>query len=285
MGVTAGCAPKPGVLVPPPARHRRLACWMLMRCSGCATSMAASRECASADTAIRGGSSYSSFRMRCGVNTFECQGSDQLGCLSESSKSGAMKRSEQACGRSNCGGLLFDTRVSGLRYLATLTLIATGQLRKSRKNRSTDAVHLQHDVHALGRWQALVLGPAEGVRARLQAHCDGLATAALRPCSVVQCSCHSCRLLPDVVPSSRGGTARTLQPHQHDVQQHAAGPHVGGLGVVRLALGGQDDLGGQVRRRAHPRPRGALEVLVLHHPHRTSDDCACWPSEPCPDVA
>lgn len=63
--------------------------------------------------------------------------------------------------------------------------------------------------------------------------------------SLARCTAaHRCKSVPLYHNMSDHIRTVTLREttHQHDVQQHAAGPDVGGLGVVRLALGGQDDL-------------------------------------------
>jgi len=72
----------------------------------------------------------------------------------------------------------------------------------------------------------------------------------------------------------RGLEPRVLRPPegvlrgQHDVQHHAAAPHVRALAVVRLAARGRDYLRRQVRGRAHLRPGRRLELLVLPRPAR-----------------
>lgn len=138
------------------------------------------------------------------------------------------------------------------------------------------AAYLKHDVHALGRRQALILRAAEGVCARLH--------APVKPNK--RHFCHPPRRLSALTldrlthgrgrPPGRRASKRKQWPHQHDVQEHAAGPHVGGLGVVRLALGGEDDLWRQVRRRAHPRTRRALEVLVLQQTQCNDQMSPVW---------
>lgn len=158
----------------------------------------------------------------------------------------------------------------------------------------TGAAHLQHDVHALRSRQGLILWPAERVRTSLHEQHQKLLEAMPWPVAAhgqwlndtaFDCGTeilhggmltgddgHSDTILGTVPPSARvdePGPGQRGSAHQHDVQQHAAGPDVGSLGVVRLALGGQDDLRRQVRRRADPRPRRALKVLVLHGMQKT----------------